>query len=152
MNKNVGIFCIIFLLVCVELSGCGVINQPDYITVNFEAKAGIILNDKNGNPITSKVAQGVPILIQLIKDGGETRSYTKVTDGSGDTEWVYGSFKLYKEQEIELIASAQGGFEDFSQFLPGRARLTWDQVHATTLFGGNYSWVYSVYIDMRNET
>jgi len=152
MKKFLTIIGVCLLFVTLSLSGCEILEEKEnYITVNVSPTISIALYESQGKEISvwDKVAIGVPVHIEIIKDGGERLTFDEVTNAYG---WVnvVGSFNLYKEQRIEVTAETRGGFEDFYEYKSGFAMLLWDTVDATADFGGTYAWHPTVPIEMRN--
>jgi hypothetical protein len=153
MKKYIGILIIITLLLCVGLSGCEVIEENDYITVNVLVDATVDIIGKDGNSIKSQInVSGLPIRIEIVKAGGERLVFERVANVYGYADTVSGTFHLYKEQMIEVTASAQGGIGDFYQLHIGYEVLAWETVHGSVDFGETYTWEAEPIIEMANTT
>jgi len=150
MKKQLIIIGIIILLVSVWLSGCEVIEENNYVIVTVDASVSIRLLDKNGAEVLNKNLSGIPIIIEMVKAGGERLRFERISSfGGADAQ---GTFHLYKEQMIEVIASVQGGFEDFYQLQAGYAVLPWVTVSEDVDLGESYYWETFVDITMENST
>jgi len=154
MRKHITIIGVCLLLITLSLSGCEILEEEeDYITVNVGVLCNVVFFDNQGKWDPTKDPASIPVRIQMIKDGGERFTFNKVTESSlGATEYVEGSFKLYKEQRIEVTAETVGEFGDFYEYKAGFAMLTWAEVDAAADFGGSYTWRPQVIIEMRNST
>ena len=156
MKKQLVIIGIIVILVCVGLSGCELFEEkPDYITVNVQAHISVQFLDANGfvidyrNPPPSLKDYAVPVRIEMIKAGGERLISDKVV--VNQFLYVSGTFKVYKEQPVECLATASG-YQDYYQQGNSYAQLNWATIRAGADYGGTYNWNPELIIYMSNVT
>lgn len=64
----------VLILCC---SGCELLGQKDYITVNIKAYIVTPLINAQGISVTNDTAEGVLVHIWMVKDGGERITYDK---------------------------------------------------------------------------
>ena len=118
--------------------------KPDYITVNVTTK-GKVLSKKVGNPVLLcyQLLQDLTVRVDVIKAGGERFNlFTQTgTDCRFQTELV--SFKLYREQPIEIIAYAEQVPGGVTQ-VEGTDYLSWDEVYPMYDFGSTYNYTSDV--------
>ena len=124
------------MLLTLCLSGCELLEEEDnYITVNITTYARVVLiNEKNER---IELIPGVPVHFDMIKAGGERLQFDEIAE-SGETAFVYGSFKLYKEQDIEIIATPNLESKLLEQPFPSYVQLNWADIYPATNFGGSY--------------
>ena len=118
-----------------ELFGTG---NDNYITVNVVAYATVVVQDLNGR---YQSPDQLSIQIRIVKAGGETESAIKTANANGITDSVSASFKLYREQNIECIASiVTEQYGERYQSASAYEVLLWDDVYPAIDFGGSYGW------------
>jgi len=142
------------LIICIIFSGCEGISEldemikssttPNYINVIVTADASVLYiftfyAKDNSTASTTMNITDTTVRFDMIKAGGETYTLYRITDSAGKTSTASASFKLYKEQPIECIATAEG--LDKELYSLSVKKLTWDQVNSTTDFGGTYTWI-----------
>lgn len=69
----------------------------------------------------------------MIKSSANTYKFEKVTDEYGWTEQVEGRFKIYKEQNIDIVATIVGGESDAASDF---RRMEWKELSHNNDFGG----------------
>ena len=121
--------------------------KPDYITVNVTTK-GIAYIKETKNPIVvcTDWTQGIAIRVDVIKAGGEQFNYFPVTNSTScrfTSETA--TFKLYREQPIEIIAYAEVVPPGFTE-IRGVDYLSWDEVYPMKDFGDTYDYTSEVTI------
>lgn len=132
------------------LSGCEILEeQDDYITVNIVAYAKVVLLNEQNQP--TYLVPYTPVHFDMIKAGGERLQFDDPND-SGQTGHVYGSFKLYKEQDIEIIATPDLQYKLLEQVYPSYTQLNWADVYPATDYGGSYTWDALLVIEVRNTS
>jgi len=132
------------------LSGCEILEEGDaYITVNIIAYAQVVLIDEEGNDI--RLVPYTPVHFDMIKAGGERLQFDDPNE-AGQTGHVYGSFHLYKEQDIEIIATPDLQAKLLEQVYPSYTQLNWAEIYPATDFGGTYSWEALLVIEVRNTS
>jgi len=149
--KIVILLTLIFTLpMFIFFSGCEEIDQmiepytkPNYINVIATADATVLYKftfyAKDGSTASTQMnINDTNVRFDMIKAGGETHTLYRMTDSAGKTQTASASFKLYKEQPIECIATAEGVEKEL--YSSSVKTLTWDQVNSTTDFGGTYTW------------
>ncbi|HWR63761.1 MAG TPA: hypothetical protein VN365_05090 [Candidatus Thermoplasmatota archaeon] len=153
MNKQLAAVVTILLFVTLCFSGCELLEEkPDYITVTCSAEIDISCLDKNNNNLKI-FASGLPIRVDFVKAGGERFTLTCTSDTFGIAETGTCSFKLYKEQPIEVTMTVQGGYLDFYPKAPVQYQtLTWEVVDAAADFGGSYAWKPYFFVELYNTT
>ena len=112
--------------------------KPDYITVNVTTN-GQILTEIPNNPILfcDNLIQDIPVRVDVIKAGGERFNFYTTTDISCKFTSETATFKLYREQPIEIIAYVEivpGGYTQ----VRGVDYLSWDEVYPAYDFGNTY--------------
>ena len=132
-------------------SGCEELDQmiesstkPNYINVVVTADATVlykfIFYAKDGSTASTQMnVTDTNVRFDMIKAGGETHTLYRVTDASGKTQTATASFKLYNEQPIECIATAEG--VDKELYSSSTKTLSWNQVNSSKDFGETYTWV-----------
>ena len=145
-ENNYFIFWIFFYISVAFTEGCDVAEpKPDYIIV--VVKVSGLINYRNLN--TSRIGCDslgidVPMRIVITKDGGDHFIFF-LTTGPGscyyNSEQV--SFKLYKEQPIEVDVSTEYVPAGYTQS-EGYSILEWEDVFPGKYFGETYSWQPSV--------
>lgn len=153
MDKRFAAIWIILLFLTLCFSGCELLEtKPDYITVTCSAEIDIACRDKNNDNLKIFVS-GLPIRVDFVKAGGERSTLTCTSDIFGIATTGTASFKLYKEQPIEVTMTVQGGYLDFHPKEPVQYKtLTWDEVDAAADFGGSYAWKPYFFVDLYNST
>ena len=118
--------------------------KPDYITVIVTTK-GRVMSKEVGNPVLLcyQPLQGLTVRVDVIKDGGERFNLFAETDMSCRFESKSVSFKLYREQPIEIIAYAEQVPGGVTQ-VEGIDYLSWDEVYPQYDFGETYSYTSNV--------
>lgn len=90
------------------------------------------------------------VRFDMVKANGETHTLYRTTDPSDNKQTASASFKLYKEQPIESIATAEG--MDKELYFPSVKTLTWAKVNSSKDFGETYTWtVHHEIIGHRKE-
>jgi hypothetical protein len=84
-------------------------------------------------------SQGVTVRVDIIKDGGERFHYFPVTDMSCKFTSSTATFKLYREQPIEIIAYVEAVPAGFTQ-IQAVDYLSWDEVYPLYDFGETYNY------------
>jgi len=139
--------CLLFITLC--FSGCEFLSEKDYITVNVTAHILVILYDINGNVVQNDTADDVLVYIWMTKDDGERITFDKYTENGATS--VSGSFKLYREQHIDVSASVVTRYKAYQTGWVDTSTLTWDTVYGAADFGGTYNWDTDVMPDMRMQ-
>jgi hypothetical protein len=157
MRKLITILGVCVLFITLSFSGCELLEEKEnYITVHVGVLCNVVIVDSQGNWDPTKDSSNIPVRIEMIKDGGERFIFNKAVTNSqsGGVDYVEGSFKLYKEQRIEVSAEAVGEYGGFYEKEAGFAMLTWAEVDAAADFGGSYSWTpqVNVYMTYTNTT
>lgn len=119
--------------------------KPDYITVNVTIKGGVYVKH-TGNEILVCTAlhQGITIRVDVIKAGGERFNYFPITNAmSCKFETGTATFKLYREQPIEIIAYVEEVESGYTQ-VRGVDFLSWDEVYPSHDFGDTYNYTSNV--------
>ena len=147
------------LMLCGSL-GCDIIDEldkPDYITVTVDAFANVTIGKWISGQNVVVPWPNTQVQISIVKAGGERVDAVKTTDSYGVTESVVGTFKLYREQNIQVLVSVTpnsaipeelggGGYDPARHFVNNAwEELTWDQVYASRDFGETYSWYTTVH-------
>ena len=122
--------------------------KPDYITVNVSTIGYLYTKQVGFAELTCDLSL-VPsktIKIEIIKAGGERFDfYSQV----GDLLCQFGtnavSFKLYREQPIEITAYAEQVPGGYTQ-VRGVDYLSWDEVYPQNDFGDTYDYTSEVTI------
>ncbi len=94
---------------------------------------------------------GGNLRIEINKADGERVTFEKTTNASGCTEIVTGTFKVYKEQPVNVITTITegtlpgvlgGGLWDSTKYrvYNNFARLDWGTLDARSDFGDTYYW------------
>ena len=143
---------VILLTLLLVLSGCedfsfeGCDVDLNYITVVVQGQ------------VCAEVGQiqweGAQVSIEINKAGGERVTFDKTTDTNGCTDIVEGTFKVYKEQYVEIIARPVTGKipqdywyamgEEYNpakhRVLSNSKRLLWNKISEGKKFGDTYYW------------
>jgi hypothetical protein len=139
MKKLVVFIFIVLLFFSITLSGCTedeVLSEvlksdnPEYIVVSIDANVRV-----NGHPDLWDPVPGVPVEINIVKDGGESHRETKTTGDNGETGIVHTSFNLYRKQSIVFDATYYG-----STTIGNSKTLAWETVEQGANEVGMYSW------------
>jgi len=150
MKKHITILGVCLLFITLSFSGCELLEEEaDYITVVVVADVLVGLLDYQGYPLEIDFAEGVPIQITMTKAGGERTIVNRVTDVAGSVDGATGTFKVYKEQPVECIATATGSYKDYATVAPDYDTLSWEQIDAAADFGGTYTWTVSLFIQLK---
>ena len=150
MRKLITILGVCVLFITLSFSGCELLEEePDYITVVVVADVLVSLLDNKGEFVVTDIAEGVPIQIMMIKDGGERTILNRVTDEAGTVTGATGTFKVYKEQPVECIATATGSYKTYAPVAPAFWILSWEEVDAAADFGGTYTWTVDLLIQLQ---
>ena len=144
MKKHLIVIGTAILLLVVGLSGCEEfldieLPKDEYITVTVKASADFVYEVSEG--LANVELAGVPgmeIKITMDKAGGEYKDFYAITDENGDTNDYSHTFKLYREQPINIYANL---YSDVPNFLKNYSissdfiRISWDEIHAKADFG-----------------
>ena len=144
MKKHLIVIGIIVLLLAVGLSGCEEfldieLPKDEYITVTVKAAAQFVyeVSEDMAN-IELAGVPGMEIKITMDKAGGEYKDFYGTTDENGDTKTYSHTFKLYREQPINIYANLYSDVPDFLKnysISSDSMRITWDEIHAKADFG-----------------
>ena len=140
MKSKIQLLIIIIFLTC-SSSECEKIEDPkDYITVNVNIEGNFrLVNSTTGKRIIPSV-EGEDFRVDVIKAGGE--QFNLYLYFEEDCEFDFdgiASFKLYKEQDIKIMAYIEAVPGGYTQ-IRGIELLTWDEVYPGVDFGGKYVW------------
>ena len=109
--------------------------------------------------------QGSQVMIEINKADGERVQFEKTIDKNGCADIVQGTFQVYKEQPVNVIARIvslniqegrydiqyEGGLvsPDKYRVYSNKQTLLWEQIRSKVDFGGTYYWnpVINVSID-----
>ena len=121
--------------------------KPDYITVNVTTE-GVFRFRLIGSPIVTCGSDiyGETVRVDVIKAGGERFNLFTTIQPNGcrfNTSAV--SFKLYREQPIEVIAYLEFVDSGYTQ-VRGQDLLSWDEVYPGTDFGETFNYTANVMI------
>lgn len=118
--------------------------KPDYITVNVttEGKFRLQLVGQTATFCYHEM-YGKTIRVDVIKDGGERFNLFTQTDNSCNFSTSAVSFKLYREQPIEIITYLEQVDSGYTQ-VRGVDYLSWDAVFPQHDFGETYNYNSSV--------
>ena len=115
--------------------------KPDYITVNITLQGWLNQVDSLNAPgqtwLCSEVCKSHQVKIKIQKDQGEMVEEIKVTNDQCSFN-LSASFKLYREQPIEMWASSNNDIPGYSEYGAYRI-LTWDEVYPANDFGDTYN-------------
>jgi hypothetical protein len=115
--------------------------KPDYITVNITIQGWLNQADSlNAPSVTwecSEVCKNHQVKIKMQKDQGETFEEIKVTNAQCSFSST-ASFKLYRQQPIEMWASSKNDIPGYSEY-GAYKRITWDEVYPVYDFGDTYN-------------
>ncbi len=151
MKNFLTIIGVCLLFITLSLSGCELLEEEkDYITVVVVVNVLVSLLDAKGDFVITDIAVGTPIQITMIKDGGERTILNRVTDEAGLVNGGTGSFKVYKEQPVECIATATGAYKTYAPVAPYIETLSWEEVDAAADFGGTYTWTVEARIQLQD--
>ncbi len=119
--------------------------KPDYITVNVLVYGEIYTKHVDSSYVHCRdFFEGMQVRIDIIKAGGERYNlYANVSVCAFKTQTV--SFKLYREQPIEVSAYAEQVPGQYTQ-VRGTDYLTWDEVYPKNDFGDTYN--YTTIVDI----
>jgi len=115
--------------------------KPDYITVNVIAEGNILLKDNTTDSLScDNRITNITVRVDVIKAGGEQVNFFVIL-GQGSCYFKTGTatFKLYREQPIEVIAYTEAVLPGFTQ-IKAVAYLSWDDVYPGKDFGSTYTW------------
>jgi len=116
--------------------------KPGYITVNITIQGWInqadSLNAPSGTWECSEVCKNHQVNIKIHKAQGETFEEIKVTNAQCSFNSTGASFKLYREQPIEMWASSKNDIPGYSEYGAYRI-ITWDEVYPAYDFGETYN-------------
>lgn len=133
------------IIVANLISGCEDKDEdkPNYITVTVSSSIHTLTCQPDG---TNYQNDGVhEVRLEMIKAGGE-RFVFDLTANQGWTDIVKGSFKLYREQFIDVVATTQGGMWDRNE-----RTLFWKDVYPTKDFGEEYYWIAHINLCVAEE-
>jgi hypothetical protein len=118
--------------------------KPDYITVNVTTK-GIVRSKKVGSSILMcyQPLQSLTVRVDVIKAGGERFNLFAETGMDCDFQTESVSFKLYREQPIEIKAYSEQVPGGVTQ-VEGTDYLSWDEVYPQFDFGETYNYTSDV--------
>ncbi|NNG26465.1 MAG: hypothetical protein HKM87_03000 [Ignavibacteriaceae bacterium] len=115
--------------------------KPDYITVNVTAAGNMLLKDNTTGELScdSRITS-IPVRVDMIKAGGETFTfYATLGPENCYIEAGPATFKLYREQPIEVIAYTETVLPGFTQIRASEF-LSWDEVYPGKDFGETFAW------------
>ena len=148
------LLCFLLMLTSLFLSGCeekitDVIgdfdaSKPNYINVTITASASLFkwkwvpsLGEK------FEKLPGVDIKIKMDKASGEGRIFYTTTGEDGWTPEFTHSFKVYREQPVNIHASlypsVPAGLSNYS-ISQYDERLIWEDIHSQADFGESFHW------------
>ena len=117
--------------------------KPDYINVAVDAEGYILLLDNPSSaadcPDYWQLVQSQEVRIEYIKAGGENFVFFDLIDGSCEFYGSPASFKLYREQPIDVKVTLVATIPGYTMGI-GTLRLPWSQVYPSKDFGETYSW------------
>ena len=108
MNKKLGTIGLVFIFICVGLSGCDEFEEDDSnasgsIPVTVEAIAQVV--NKSGEPV-----ENVSVCFSVGLDGDYYTTIVRVTDSTGWTPFAVSSFTLPLNGEGAVTVGIQGTF------------------------------------------
>ena len=114
--------------------------KADYITVNVTTKGGLWTKEV-GQPSyeCNDWVRNVVVRIDVIKAGGERFNLYSTTDSACKFSTETVSFKLYREQPIEVQAYTESHPNEHT-LQRGVDYLSWDEVYPLYDFGETYDW------------
>ncbi|MDG6218635.1 MAG: hypothetical protein QCI00_04250 [Candidatus Thermoplasmatota archaeon] len=125
MKTKTLVFLIVFSFLMVGFSGCEELEEsdPNYIvtTVTANINSEYFITETEGYPNV-----GVNVRVQIIKAGGERIDEIVSTDSNGWTS-ATATFKVYKEQPIEIIAN----LVDYPS-VHDSDKITWEEIKINT--------------------
>ena len=121
--------------------------KPDYITVNVLTEGNHLLKHVDTGELScdSRVSSAI-VRVDIIKAGGERFNFYKTIEEPScyfTTEMV--TFKLYREQPIEVVAYSESVPGGYTQ-VRGIDILNWEQVYPSYDFGETYTWNAGVFV------
>jgi len=136
---------------CDESDKAGCSNSKDnYVNVIVEARVHVTVSDNFYEaPWTDALLD-----VEIDKSGGERVSEQKTTDSQGDTSFIRGTFKVYREQSVSVCATVIGGpmpeFMGVESWDPEKfyllnncETLSWGVISETD-WGGTHYWYPTV--------
>jgi hypothetical protein len=162
VKRRLLISVVTLILVLIPFGGCSGVGGGNYVTVVVQTKACVTVEYLvEGNTNHTKWAGG-PLHIEINEAGGERVTFEKTTDAGGCTEVVTGTFKLYKEQPVTVIATITGstvpvelggGPWDPAKYdvVNNFDQLTWAEIDAMVDFGDTYDWNPVLEIVLKNK-
>ena len=120
--------------------------KPDFVTVNVKAEGRFLLRLEGQEPtLCSNDMYGKTIRVDMIKAGGERFNLFVQTEVHCYFQTEFKSFKLYREQPIEIVAYLEQVDSGYTQ-IRGVDYLSWDEVYPKHDFGETYD--YTSYVEI----
>jgi hypothetical protein len=155
MKKSIVItICFLLIISTIFLSGCqeSILDtngdsgpsNVDYINVEAKIRADFlkVVNWSDDGAVNEwEGVSGVEIEINVNKSGDENKTFLGFTDSKGKTTKYTQSFKLYKDQSINIFANLNNEVPDeLRNFTINNAseQITWEEVFAEADFGETF--------------
>lgn len=110
--RRLAIICAVFGL-SVPLGSCESTSGPDdnFVTVHVQARAVVYVRSREEDPFVSRApfSEG-QLVLTVTKAGGEFESLAGSPDAGGHLGPLTATFKVYREQRVELSLRVLGGF------------------------------------------
>ena len=146
MKIKIIVICVLLILATISFSGCEKILDDmenlesagiNYINVTIAASADLhLLLDCDGE---YEMGVGeVEIKIKMDKASGENKIFYGTTDGYGVTPKYTHSFKVYREQPVNIYASISGDVPEYLKnhsFTSAYEQYDWEYIDARGDFG-----------------
>ena len=123
------------LVLCLALAACKSLSDPDsdYVTVHVDALATVQVHEGFSE---FPFSEG-QVVFEARKAGGEHESVSGSPDADGRIGPLRATFKVYREQPVDLNLIVLGGFLGFDL-----DQLPWSRIE--DLMGKEYYWVPNV--------
>jgi len=116
--------------------------KADYITVNITIQGWVneidSLNAPPNSTSCTEVCKNHQVKVKIQKAQGETFEEFKVTNDACSFNSTGASFKLYREQPIEMWASSKNDIPGYTEYGAYRI-ITWYAVYPAYDFGDTYN-------------
>ena len=151
MKKHVIILGVSLMLLSVYVSGCDKLlrSNPDHVTVNIMVAVYITMLDAQ-NHVVNATTDGMEVVIGITRDGADWNPFTRIMQ-NGLCQ-ATGVMELSKGQYFEVNATVPHQFREYRMITPGYAKLTWDTVNASDIYGDIYNWYPHVTITMKQQS
>ena len=149
------VICVLLVLISINLSGCDELEHEDsfiYVVVSAITRVSAKAPSSdifNGTLI--KDLLGLEVEMEILKSGAAKKTQSFTTGELGETQHIYHTVKVYKEQNVRVKAYLRSVLPQdlidygFSIETFKYEELPWSVIYSSTDWGGTYYWYPIVY-------